>query len=315
MALGDKRPRLAAADESEILETVDGQVGEGVVDHQMIDIVVTDAGGRERPRPGDPERRRGGEIVHLADQRCFAALSGSADVDRGPAQVASPVGPGQHQGAATVGDQAAHQQPERVADHPGVQHVVDRDRIAETGTGIETGPFALHDRDHRQRLLGQGVLLHVAQHRDGEHGRRPGHPVGPFELLLEQRGEDRRAVPAEPGASALAVGDQDGGAQPLVDRGGGVAHQQHEGTTPDRGPVQPLGHDAEVVRDLDRVVTAGRNAVDVAELEPGIGDRVERRVGVELDLRHGRDLAELGGFRSADDGNGVGLHLTPPGPA
>ena len=40
----------------------------------------------------------------------------------------------------------------------------------------------------------------------------------------------------------------------------------------------------------------------------GIGDGVERRVGMELNLRHVGDDAEFGGLGSADDGDLVSAH-------
>src|SRR5689334_7627846 len=44
MALGDEGAGLAARDKAEIFKAVDRQVREGVVDHQMVDVVVRDAG-------------------------------------------------------------------------------------------------------------------------------------------------------------------------------------------------------------------------------------------------------------------------------
>jgi len=39
------------------------------------------------------------------------------------------------------------------------------------------------------------------------------------------------------------------------------------------------------VRDRHRRLAGGRDAVDVGGSEPGIGHRVERRIGVQLDPR------------------------------
>jgi hypothetical protein len=43
------------------------------------------------------------------------------------------------------------------------------------------------------------------------------------------------------------------------------------------------------------------DAVDVGGFEAGIGHCVERRVGMQLDLRHVGDDAEPGGFGGADN--------------
>ena len=62
------------------------------------------------------------------------------------------------------------------------------------------------------------------------------------------------------------------------------------------------------MRDLLRRFDRGGEAVDVGQFQPGIGDRVQRRVRVQLDLRHVGDYAEFGGFGSADDGDLVPAH-------
>jgi hypothetical protein len=47
----------------------------GVVDHQVVDVVVGDAGLAKGLGAGDAERARGGEILHLADHRRFDTLA------------------------------------------------------------------------------------------------------------------------------------------------------------------------------------------------------------------------------------------------
>jgi hypothetical protein len=42
--LGDESAALASPDKSEVFEPVDRQMGEGVVDHQMVDVAMGDAG-------------------------------------------------------------------------------------------------------------------------------------------------------------------------------------------------------------------------------------------------------------------------------
>ncbi len=63
--------------------------------------------------------------------------------------------------------------------------------------------------------------------------------------------------------------------------------------------------------DLLRGFHRGGDAVDVGQFQAGVGDRVQRRVRMELDLRHVGNDAEFGGFGGADDGNLVLLRMMP----
>ena len=62
------------------------------------------------------------------------------------------------------------------------------------------------------------------------------------------------------------------------------------------------------MRDRHRRLAGGRDAVDVGGFEPGIGHCVERRVGMQLDLRRVGDDAELGGLGGTHDGDRFRLH-------
>jgi hypothetical protein len=85
--------------------------------------------------------------------------------------------------------------------------------------------------------------------------------------------------------------DQHRLAQPRGDRRGGVADMDHERAAADRGAVDPFRGQAQIVCHRPRRLAGSRDAVDVSGPEAGIGHRVERRVGVELDLRHVGDDA------------------------
>jgi len=63
----DEGAGFATRDKAEILEAVDRQTEEGVVDHQMVDVVVGDAGLGKGCGAGDAEGPRGSEIHHLAE--------------------------------------------------------------------------------------------------------------------------------------------------------------------------------------------------------------------------------------------------------
>jgi hypothetical protein len=63
----DEGAGFATRDKAEIPEAVDRQTEEGVVDHQMVDVVVGDAGLGKGCGAGDAEGPRGSEIHHLAE--------------------------------------------------------------------------------------------------------------------------------------------------------------------------------------------------------------------------------------------------------
>jgi hypothetical protein len=108
------------------------------------------------------------------------------------------------------------------------------------------------------------------------------------------------------------MGDQYRLAELRGDHRGGVADMDHERAAADPGAVDPFRGQAEIMRDRHRRLAGGRDAVDVGWLEPGIGHRVERRIGVQLDLRHVGDDAEPGRLGGADNGDRFRLHRLPP---
>jgi len=61
-------------------------------------------------------------------------------------------------------------------------------------------------------------------------------------------------------------------------------------------PSTHFRREAEIMLDRHRRLAGGRDAVDVGGFEPGIGHRVERGVGIQLDLRSVGDDAEVGGL-------------------
>ena len=144
-------PRLA---EAQVLQAVERQVREGVVDHQVIDVRVLDAGFVEGLLARHAERARGGEVLHLADHRALDALAGAQDVDRLLREVLGALGAGEDERAAAVRDQAAHQDAERLGDHARLEHVVNRDRLLEGRARVLGRPLALHHGDHRDLLFG-----------------------------------------------------------------------------------------------------------------------------------------------------------------
>src|SRR5215831_18512676 len=88
VALGNEGAGLAVGHEAEILEAIDRQMREacpwqrtgGVVDHQMVDVLVRDPGLGKSLGAGDAEGARGREIRHLADHRRLDTLAGAEQV-------------------------------------------------------------------------------------------------------------------------------------------------------------------------------------------------------------------------------------------
>ena len=109
VAVGDEGAGLAARHEAEILEAVDRQMREGVVDHQVVDVVVCDAGLGKGLGAGDAEGARGGEVFHLAHHRRLDTLASAQEVDRLLREVAGALGRDQDQRAAAIGHQATLQ--------------------------------------------------------------------------------------------------------------------------------------------------------------------------------------------------------------
>ena len=92
VALGDEGSGLTAPHKAQILEAIDQQMGEGVVDHQMVDVAVRDPGLGKGRGAGDAECARGGEICHLADHLRLDTLAGADEVDRLLREIAGALG-------------------------------------------------------------------------------------------------------------------------------------------------------------------------------------------------------------------------------
>src|SRR3546814_11466052 len=84
MRISDWSSDVCSSDlaEAQVLQSIERQVGEGVVDHQVIHVGVGDAGLVERLLARDAEGLGGIEVLHLADHRSLDALARPQDVDR-----------------------------------------------------------------------------------------------------------------------------------------------------------------------------------------------------------------------------------------
>ena len=84
-------------------------MGKSVVDHQMVDVLVRNAGLGKSRGASHTKGARGGEILHLADHRCLDALAGAEEVNGLLREVAGAFGGDQDQRAAAIGHQTALQ--------------------------------------------------------------------------------------------------------------------------------------------------------------------------------------------------------------
>src|SRR5882672_1180957 len=157
VAVGNELAGLFMRHEAEIAEAIQRQMRKRVVDHQVIDILVADAGLLEGEWARDPERARTVERLHLADHRCLDAFTGAEDIDRLGLEILGAVGRGQDQRAAAIGDEAALQDAERIGDHPRVQHILDRDRRLHGGARILRSPFTPNGASNWPFRLSAGV--------------------------------------------------------------------------------------------------------------------------------------------------------------
>src|SRR5439155_6506789 len=121
VAVGDELAGLLVWHEAEIAETIERQMRKGVVDHEMVDVLMRNAGLLEGEGTRDLEGARGIERLHLADHRRLHALASAEDVNRLARKILGAIGGSEDQRAAAVGDEAALQEAERIGDHPRVQ--------------------------------------------------------------------------------------------------------------------------------------------------------------------------------------------------
>lgn len=120
---------LAPLDKTQVLQRIDGHVGEGIVDHQVIHILVLDSRLFEGLAAGDSEGGGVGHIVHLADYRALHRLTRPQNVDRLLGEVAGPFGAGEDQRASTISHHTALKEVEGIADHAAVKDVFHRNQI------------------------------------------------------------------------------------------------------------------------------------------------------------------------------------------
>ncbi len=214
--------------------------------------------------------------------RCHPAVAAAEEIDRLVLEIACPVRPHQHARAAAIGHQAAIGRGQRVADHPRAEHVRDRERTMRERRRVEVGPGAGRHRDLGQLLARRAELVHVPARRQRiRRDRMPRLVGGLVHLLLAHRDQ-----PPAGAALVRAVADQRRVALPGRQRHRGAQQMRLEARPADIGAVLHPRLDAQILRHRQgrERVRAGRRIqpVDVAEREPRIGDRRQRRFRHQL---------------------------------
>src|SRR5581483_2997847 len=103
-------------------------------------------------------------------------------------------------------------------------------------------------------------------------------------------------------------------AEARLDGGGGVADMDHERAAADARAVDEVRRDAEVLGDGDGGLAGAEDAIDLVLRDAGVGEGVERGLGVELERRLVRNDADRVGLGRADDrGAHAQAHAAPRG--
>ena len=300
----DEGPALARPAEAERLEPHDRHDREGIVELRDVDVGGRHARHLEGALARQPGRVPAREVGHLAHHDVGRRLARAEHVDGLPPAVARPLGAGDHDRAARVGDEAAVEQAERPGDEAGGEHLVDRERIPHERAGVEGRPLARRDGDLGELLAGGPELVHVARGGERVAGGRPGEAEGYLELEPKRVRAEARAWHANAGCAAFSVGDE----RHLAHAGGvrhhRVLHVGDERAPADLGTVDVAGPDAQVLRGFRAHPKPGaEDRVDIVLPEARVGQRVPRCLGVELEGRLVRQLAVLVRLGRAHDRN------------
>ena len=260
----------------------------------------------------DHSGRRPGEVDPAA-VLALHRLAGADHLHHGTLEIPRDLGPRHHQRAAAVAHHAAVETMQRVGDHRRVEHVLHRHHLAQHRVRVVLRVVGGGDLDPRQLLAGRAELVHVAHRHHGVHVDR-GAAVGNLECRIGRRGavvarlraaralrarppgeRDQRDVAAAGGDGLRRMRDvhEVGGAAGL--RGVHVAHLEPQ-VVEHRQRTQP------------RRVAGAEVAVDLLAVEPGVGQRAVRDLGVQLRGRLVRRLARRMLERPGDAGFSLDRH-------
>ena len=224
----------------------------GVIDHQMIHISVLDAGLRKRLFSRCAKSAGSSEVGHLADHRRFNTFTCTQNVYRFVRKISGSVCAGQDQRAAPVSHQTTLKLGKRISNHTIIHDLLNGQRIAVGGPRIQTGPLSLNHRDHGQLLKSCACFLHIPQERDREYRRWSHEPIRRLELSRQARpaAATSKAATSHIRSAALAMGNEYGMTQTLVNSRRRMTHMEHEGATTDGSTIHPGRHDTHIVRQI-----------------------------------------------------------------
>ncbi len=283
----DVRAALALRAEAEVLQEQDRRDREGVVELEHVDVVRGQAGLLEGP-PARLDGGRAGQVGHRRDVAVGMCLAGAEEPHAAIAR-------GQDRRRAAVGDQAAVADAEGVGDARRREDVLDRQRVLRPRARVALRPGTGADRYLGELLGGRPELVHVPGRRQRVGGHRVERLVGRLvgvDLL-------DRGVGAADEPLRGAVDDQRHLAAAGLDRGRGVVEVRDEGRPAHLRRVAVAGLDAEIGAGRQRghveLGGGGEEAVDVAELEPGVVERAHRGLAHQVLGPHAlREVLEIG---------------------
>ena len=205
-------------------------------------------------------------------------------------EVFGAIGPHKNHGGAAVTDEAAITHTERIEYTARIQDIGNAERIAHFGGRVQLRPFT-RCNCHFGQLLGRGaVLVHVTCRRQGIGLDRIARLVNAFDCLrLRRRHETTAAVVA-------AVADQRHVAEAVFQRHRCRQQRIDEYRTTQVGTVHEIRLDAKIFGHCQRrqlIDKVGRkNAIDIADRQPGVCQRVMHGFAHDLHVAVATEIAE-----------------------
>ena len=294
--------RTAARREADFLQQDRQRDGEGVVDGEVIDIGEGELRFIERAA-----RRVARAVIRRVGNRAQVLVPVPlAGAEHGDARLHARLGRYDERHGA-VRDRAAIEHLERRADGFRGQHVLAPDRILQVGLRMPRGMGAHEDREFREIRLREARLVQVTggeQRIVGGHGR----PIRNFEVRVPHLGERLDGSVARLAAQPVLAGHDE------HVRAASGAHQlpgEHEhcaaGRPAELDAVRVSGLEREALAEERRQHEMGQrrgiaaqHAVDVAALEPRVGEGTLRGIGHQVERPLTLQTPEAGVAGSSD---------------
>ena len=181
--------------------------------------------------------------MHLRHGHVLGRFAGATNVDGLLGAVTRPIRAREHDCAAGIGDEADVQHGERVSDHLGLEHLVDRQRIVVHGFRVQGCPLTRRHRHLRPLFERRAVLVHVPRGDEAEPGRRGTEAIGDFVTTGDAGVAHTRHAHLR--AAAFAMGNHRDIAQVMMQRRYRVLHHDDKGAAADAGAVNVARRDAQ----------------------------------------------------------------------